>query len=201
MLSLPGEHEPAYPGLTLPTPTLKSMARNDATGEYVLFTYGMKTRLCKPMGIPTKYCGAQTYRSSDSGRSWQLVANTTLPPPIKDDLNLIYNKGRYVDMQIFSQNGTANKSAPVYGKYCDNTGCTRRVVTAKTSSDGAVWGQNLGVRTADDDGTDPPGLQFYRIRPFFLGDSGRLAAHALLYVPSPWLGRLHATSHLTMMAK
>jgi len=32
---------------------------------------------------------------------------------------------------------------------------------------------------------DPPDLEFYRIRAFVLGKSGRVAAHALDYVPSP----------------
>eukprot|EP01052_Picozoa_sp_SAG31_P023826 SAG31_NODE_1988_length_6721_cov_11.339928_8_plen_93_part_00 len=40
--------------------------------------------------------------------------------------------------------------------------------------------------TADvDPNLDPPDLEFYRIRPFILGESGRLAAHVLDYVPSP----------------
>ena len=37
--------------------------------------------------------------------------------------------------------------------------------------------------TPDDE--DPPELQFYRTRPFFVGGSGRLAAHVLQYAPSP----------------
>jgi hypothetical protein len=32
---------------------------------------------------------------------------------------------------------------------------------------------------------DPPDLEFYRFRAFTLGKSGRIAAHALNYVPSP----------------
>ena len=32
---------------------------------------------------------------------------------------------------------------------------------------------------------DPPELEFYRIRPFTIGSSKRLAAHVLIYVPSP----------------
>jgi hypothetical protein len=30
-----------------------------------------------------------------------------------------------------------------------------------------------------------PEMQFYRLRAFYLGDSGRLAAHALQYAASP----------------
>ena len=98
------------------------------------------------------------------------------------------------------------------GTTCDK----RRVVTAKISYDGKAWGRDLGLRSPDE--LDPPvcrsietlapfvfaqptfhmspdteeravqELQFYRFRPFMIGDSGRLAGHALQYAPGPWLG-------------
>ena len=75
-------------------------------------------------------------------------------------------------------------------KYCDNTAGSscdkRRVVTAKISYDGKAWGPDLGLRSPDE--LDPPELQFYRFRAFTIGESGRLAGHALQYAPSPWLG-------------
>jgi len=32
---------------------------------------------------------------------------------------------------------------------------------------------------------DPPEMQFYRMRPFYVGESGRLAGHALQYLLWP----------------
>jgi hypothetical protein len=113
---------------------------------------------------------------------------TGVVPPNKDDLNIIMNvdqqgKPAFVDMQI-------NMEPTARLKYCDNTAgpaCdARRVVSAKISYDGKAWGHDLGLRTPD--AQDPPELQFYRFRPFMIGDSGRLAGHALQYAPSPWLG-------------
>ena len=50
-------------------------------------------------------------------------------------------------------------------KYCDNDDeCnTRRVISAKTSSDGAAWSKDAPLIVPDAD--DPPELQFYRMRP------------------------------------
>ena len=128
----------------------------------------------------------------------------------KDDLNIIFNRDQqgkpaFVDMQI-------NMEPTPRLRYCDNTAGTtcdkRRVVTAKISYDGKAWGRDLGLRSPDE--LDPPvrlpcscdrrsarvltreravqELQFYRFRPFMIGDSGRLAGHALQYAPGPWLG-------------
>ena len=75
-----------------------------------------------------------------------------------------------------------------------------QVVTIRTSKDGANWTQDWGCADAKQDGEhcktfnttavvapcdcpdDPPDLEFYRIRAFVLGQSGRVAAHALDYV-------------------
>ena len=128
----------------------------------------------------------------------------------KDDLNIIFNRDQqgkpaFVDMQI-------NMEPTPRLRYCDNTAgntCDkRRVVTVKISYDGKAWGHDLGLRSPDE--LDPPvrlscscdrcsarvltreravqELQFYRFRPFMIGDSGRLAGHALQYAPGPWLG-------------
>ena len=77
-------------------------------------------------------------------------------------------------------------------KYCDNddTCSTRRVVSAKTSTDGAAWGPDAPLIVPDSD--DPPELQFYRTRPFYVGNTSRLAAHTLQYAPSPSLDILGA---------
>ena len=145
------------------TPTMKSIARNPQ-GLYVMFTVG---------GPPP---GLGTYTSTTAGMSWEKANTTGVAPPDKDDLNIVYNKGRFVDMQIVWQNWTM--------RYCDNGGCNRRrVISAKTSTDGVSWGPDLALATPD--ALDPPELQFYRIRPFYIGNTSRLAAHTLLYAPAP----------------
>ena len=82
----------------------------------------------------------------------------------------------------------------VYKRYCDNIPIdTRRVVTVRTSTDGKDWSDDHGCADAkqksehcktfnksaivagdaDTGGDDPPDLEFYRIRPFTLGESVR----------------------------
>ena len=73
------------------TPTLKSIARDDS-GLYVMFSTLAKS-------------GDHSFLSRDQGRSWSIANCTTgcVVHPDKDDLNLIFNKGRFVDMQIVWQ--------------------------------------------------------------------------------------------------
>ena len=79
-------------------------------------------------------------------------------------------------MQILWQNWTM--------KYCDNGGCNRRrVVSAKRSNDGVHWAADLPLLTPDQ--TDRPELQFYRMRPFYISNTSRIAAHTLQYAPAP----------------
>ena len=93
----------------------------------------------------------------------------------------------------------------------DNGGCDGgpRTLTVRTSRDGRTWTGDFGcsnpgrfdpVKPSDrpkckeynESGLirpspteDPPEMEFYRVRPFYVGDSGRLAAHTLQYAPSP----------------
>ena len=155
------------------TPSMKSIARDDAAGRYVLVVVSH---------------GFHTFESTDAGSSWTELNTTGVAGDDKDDLNLIYNGGRFVDMQIVWQ----KLSTPL--KYCDNGGCDqRRIISAKTSSAGAEWSKDLGYRPPDA-GIDPPLLQFYRMRPFYVAGGnggaddptgGRLAAHVLQYAPAP----------------
>eukprot|EP01009_Symbiontida_sp_KSa7_P004137 NODE_200_length_1216_cov_795.913453_g159_i0.p1 GENE.NODE_200_length_1216_cov_795.913453_g159_i0~~NODE_200_length_1216_cov_795.913453_g159_i0.p1 ORF type:complete len:389 (+),score=76.14 NODE_200_length_1216_cov_795.913453_g159_i0:30-1169(+) len=122
---------------------------------------------------------------------------------------------QWVDLQIMFQNWTTQGFRPADQnhtlKYCDNAGCIfRRVISTRTSLDGlrwsnssgcnqtfingAAWGQENyctvpgGWNTSGlilPDGQDPPELQFYQFTVFNVGDSGRLAGHALLYAPAP----------------
>lgn len=59
-------------------------------------------------------------------------------------------------MQIVHQNWTL--------PFCDNDKhcSTRRVISAKTSTDGIAWSKDRPLVTPDE--LDPPELQFYRIR-------------------------------------
>ena len=86
-LALPGDSE----GVT----SLKSIARDDATGRMVMFT-----------AETTPEAGYQSYASTDHGCSWAMARcdkkkGGCVKHPDKDDLNLIHNNGRFVDMQIF----------------------------------------------------------------------------------------------------
>ena len=93
-------------------------------------------------------------------------------------------------------------------KYCDNAGCeSRRVVTMRTSNDGYSWsadagcpgrretkpgdvnacptGYNTSGMIVPSPEQDPPELEYYLIAPFRVPSTNRLAAHVLLYAPSP----------------
>ena len=121
--------------------------------------------------------GLETFTSADRGMSWTKANTTGVAPPDKDDLNVIYSNGRFVDMQIVWQNHSM--------KYCDNGGCgRRRTVTTKTSDDGVAWSDDASPLIVPD-AADPPELQFYRSRPFYIAGTSRLAAHTLLYAPAP----------------
>ena len=157
-------------------PTVKSITRDEQSGRTLLAVFGN---------------GINFYVSTDGGRSFAPTTGGSPPAPAfedKDDINVMWSRqsGHFVDMQITKQNWTL--------PYCDNLkGCDhRRVVSARVSPDGGEsWGGDLGLRVPDLE-DDPPELQFYRTRPFYLGagmggDSNRLLAHTLLYAPSPWV--------------
>ena len=72
------------------TPTMKDIVRSPA-GVYVMMLSSPK----------------HAYVSTDAGMSWSITNTTGMVPGHfgdKDDLNLIYNHGRFVDMQIAWQN-------------------------------------------------------------------------------------------------
>ena len=122
-------HIPDDPIMSGGTPTVKSIARNDDTGLYVLFACYMGS------------C-SHTFTSTTEGMDWTLCNITGVVSPDKDDLNLIFNQGQFVDMQIVWQTWAM--------KYCDNGGCNRRrVISAKTSENGADWSEDLGLHTPD----------------------------------------------------
>jgi hypothetical protein len=69
------------------TPTMKSIARSDR-GLYAMFT----------VGDNVANNGLGTYTSHDAGMSWSVGKTTGVVSPDKDDLNIIYSGGRFVDM-------------------------------------------------------------------------------------------------------
>eukprot|EP00117_Sycon_ciliatum_P018397 scpid74529/ scgid17025/ len=185
--------------------TVKSMDRNMASGEYVLFAaYGSSAHT---------FSNGPGNPPPTSENSLKPTTGSLSEGNFKDhdDTNIIYSSfsqgtsgAQWVDMQIMYENITVTMASTYpRKKYCDNiSNSTRRVVTYRTSKDGITWSQDAGCadkpqkdehcKTFDtenmirpDTKTDPPELEFYRIRPFYLGDSKRLVAHTLLYVPSP----------------
>ena len=93
----------------------KSIARDDASGRYAMVVHYNRASF--------------TLVSDDAGLNFRQLPTGDIPGGHygdKDDLNLIYNKGRFVDMQIVYQEWPL--------RYCDNAGCDRRrVISAKTS--------------------------------------------------------------------
>ena len=64
--------------LAFGTPTLKSLARDDAKGLYVLFAYGAKETRKE---VPARYRGPATWTSTDRGMTWEQSALTGVAPP------------------------------------------------------------------------------------------------------------------------
>eukprot|EP00666_Eupelagonemidae_sp_cell4sb_P000906 gene906-3407_t len=96
-----------------------------------------------------------------------------------DDSNIIFDKarGQWVDMQVTYQNRKM--------RWCDNIGTDRRRVVTSRVLHGDEWSGNMEPYIVPSK-EDSPELQLeYRIRPFYLGTSGRLAAHICLYEASP----------------
>jgi len=158
---------------------------------------------------------ATSFSSSDGRSSHSFTATSSGGSfRDHDDTNLIWSRTskQWVDMQIMGAPWpTPDTLCP--RNLSDNGGCTgARVLTTRLSADGVEWGQDTGcLKCRDgpipsspnpasrckcsefnytniirpDPAQDPPELQFYRMRPFYLGDSGRLAAHTLQYAASP----------------
>ena len=171
---------------------VKTIARDDATGKMFILYWGPPQ--------PDRLLGGTPYlfTSVDHGKTWQgpqlTVGLDHYNPPgttihAKDDLNLFYQPGvGLVDLQLFWEKNATIPGGP--GVYCDNGGCEkRRVLGTMYSADGQLWNYTGSVRLPGTDVDDPPELQFYRSRPFFVpGTRGsRVMSHTLLYAPSPWI--------------
>jgi hypothetical protein len=138
----------------------KSLARDDTTGLYVAFIGSF-----------------ETFTSRD-GMSWQVTNQTGLGPPDNDDSSVIFSNGQFVEFQVESH------LLAKQTRFCDEAACNfRRLLGVKTSTDGAHW-SNISKLIVPD-AHDPPDVQFYRSRPFFVGHTKRLAAHTLLYAAAP----------------
>lgn len=180
--------------------TVKSMDRNESA--YLLMAYYGDTAYGFSAGLKlTEDC----FRVTRQGGVFK----------DHDDTNLIWSRGTHlwVDMQIFGApwlNPDGSRTICPHN-LSDNGGCDGgpRVVTTRLSADGAnftgdfgcaspgphepftpakrvkcsVWDEANLIRPHPIE--DPPEMQFYRVRPFYVGESGRLAAHALQYAASP----------------
>lgn len=173
--------------------TVKSIDRDPSTGLYVmLVAYG---------GEELHAFSAKDVTQANAFTPTSGSLNT---PSFKDhdDSNIIFDVVRrtWVDMQIMYENRTVQGLGPK--PFCDNQANeTRRVVSTRVSADGVKWTQDQGCLDRPQDGKckvfnnsgmvrpdpdlDAPELEFYRIRPFYLGSSGRIAALVLLYAPAP----------------
>jgi len=128
-----------------------------------------------------------------------------------DDSNLIFDstRNRWVDLQMFFVPASLlNRTKP----YCDNAATDHiRTLSYRTSGDGVRWSRDAAcsvqqagpgpsaqycpgpfiltkstIRAPNAQDGDSEEMQFYRVRPFRLGGgSQRMAAHTLLYAPSP----------------
>jgi hypothetical protein len=180
--------------------TVKSMDRNDR-GYLLLAFYGDS---CSAFAAPLTL-GPHSFKTTRKGGVFK----------DHDDSNLIWSRSTdtWVDMQIMSSPWRLPNGSTTICPHnlSDNGGCKGgpRTVSIRTSLDGTMWSGDWGcatpARTAPVDPAvrthcatynesaivrphpteDPPEMQFYRIRPFYLADSGRLAAHALQYAASP----------------
>ncbi len=145
---------------------VKSMARDDASGTYLVACWG--GQLFGGIGFL-------------QGNGTQFSLLSSHPFKDKDDINVVYDEKakQWVDIQIHSITAKL--------QYCDNMGSgATRWPTARFSADGVHWSGDMRPK-APDYYLDPPELQFYRLRAFYLGSSGRFVAHSLNYAPSNML--------------
>jgi hypothetical protein len=169
----------------------KSITRDDDLGIYYMIYWG-------PPAPGANGGSPYLYTSKDNGNTWngpQLTKGLDhYNPPgttihAKDDINLLHQPGvGLVDLQLFWE-----KNASIPGGYCDNGGCDKRRVLgtmkSEMSSGGIQWNFTGSTRIPGADENDPPELQFYRSRPFFVPSTNRtrIFAHTLLYAPSPYI--------------
>ena len=164
----------------------KSIAVDPATGRHVLIIFDGGHR-------------AYVFTANSSGL--QFVPTTPFGEPAfvdHDDSNLLFQTepaagsamsdggGEFVDLQItfqpWKKKYEDNACMPAYLPNCVHA---RRVLAVRRSTDqGLTFSADGPIRVPDS--SDPPEVEYYRFRPFLLGDSGRRIAMVLLYTPSPW---------------
>ena len=161
----------------------KSIALDPATGRHVLIIFDGGHR-------------GFVFTANSSGL--QFAPTTPFGEPAfidHDDSNLLFQQqtgtmadggGDFVDLQItfqaWKKKYEDNACMPKYLPQCVHA---RRVLSVRRSTDqGLTFSADGPIRVPDS--SDPPEVEYYRFRPFLLGDSGRRAAMVLLYTPSPW---------------
>lgn len=187
-----------YPNHSPPSaPAPKSIDRNPTTGVYLMFaSYGSAAHTFTAVKPETTDAFKPTTGTLKEANFHD-----------HDDCNVYYQAAtdEWVDFQIMYELYDAVGLDPAkIKKYCDNvSNDTRRVITVRTSKDGANWTQDAGCADKNQESEhcstfntkqlmgpcdcpdDPPDLEFYRFRAFQLGASKRVVSHALDYVPSP----------------
>ena len=157
VLHLPGK--PEGDGQQEGEAMVKSIARNDHTGEYLAAMWvGQKL---------TMYSAR-----SETGKSLVFKVLAVHPFSDKDDLNLIYDIERqiWVDMQIHMVHAKL--------QYCDNAGYDfTRWISARNSTDGVHWSNNYALRGPETG--DPPELEF--VRPQKLHFHGSKLSHCICF--------------------
>jgi len=118
--------------------TAKSIDRNAATGQYLMFaSYGSHAHTFTALKPATAHAFAPTTGSLKEQNFED-----------HDDCNVIFDpvKMQWVDMQIMYELYSAvGLDAKKVKKYCDNvSNDTRRVVSFRTSKDGNEWTQDAG---------------------------------------------------------
>ncbi|GMU22558.1 MAG: hypothetical protein AMXMBFR13_26430 [Phycisphaerae bacterium] len=155
-----------------------AMVRQDSTGRIFFFPWSRSER-------PAEGHALWGFVSSD-GRAWRPLADEPLYLD-HDAFGMMWDARthRFLTGQVTYQ--------PWKKPYPDNMGPERRrVLTMRTSEDGAHWkqvghGTGGGLITPDDQ--DPPDVEFYRLQPFAYGD--RYVAMADLYAASPLTSGKH----------
>jgi len=190
--------------------TVKSMDRNEddpVTAKYVLIA-------SYQTGVHTFINTQKSVTTSSNDQIFQPTTGSLHIPNFvdHDDANIIYDvpRKRWIDMQIQYENLTQPKrfcdnvlgarrtvSArigldSIGQNWSSDLGCLDRPQIGERCQSGFnttnMVRPNDAARIAQGrrPDEDPPELEFYRIRPFRIpGNLFRLAAHVLLYVPSP----------------
>ena len=185
--------------------TGRVFCRNDATGEYLAAMWvgqklTMYTAFAKPGGDTLDFSVAIVHPFKDKddlNLMYDVERKQWIDMQIHyqtQELQYCDNSGYGMTRWVSARNSTDGKSwspnhalrGPEAGVRAENLLLAPFCTTdRKFSKTGSGQTQKKLRKNTMRFSQDPPELEFYRIRPFYLGASGRFAAHALNYAPSP----------------